>query len=189
MVEAMPLATRTSQPPAMREEETRRNQFLTFALGGEILAMEIRFIREILQYGSITEVPLTPPAVRGFMNLRGAVIPVIDLSVRFGRPSAPVDRRTCIVILEVQEEENTTAMGVVVDYVREVLEIAESDIEPPPAFGNTLRNDFIRGVGRISGRFVILLDVEHVLSAEELGTTDVDMRLTPSTSSTEPHLN
>ena len=172
MAEALPLVTRTSQAPDLREGETRHNQFLTFALGGEILAMEIRFIREILQYGSITEVPLTSNAIRGVMNLRGAVIPVIDLGVRFGRPSAAVDRRTCIVILEVQEEETTTAMGVVVDYVREVLEISESDIEPPPAFGNTLRTDFIRGVGRIGGRFVILLDVERVLSAEELGRAD-----------------
>ena len=186
MAESMPLATRTFQPPALREEETVRNQFLTFALGGETRAMEIRFIREILQYGGITEVPLTPAAVRGVMNLRGAVIPVIDLGVRFGRPSAPVDRRTCIVILEVQEEEATTVMGIVVDYVREVLEIADSDIEPPPAFGNTLRTDFIRGVGRIGGRFVILLDVERVLSAEELGTADLDNRLAPSRPSVDP---
>jgi len=180
MAESMPLATRTSPLPALRGVETVPDQFLTFALGGEILAMEIRFIREILQYGDITEVPLTPAAVRGVMNLRGAVIPVIDLGVRFGRPSAIVDRHTCIVILEVQEKESTTVLGVVVDFVREVLEIAESDIEPPPAFGNTLRTDFIRGVGRIGGRFVILLDVERVLSAEELGTADLDNRLAPS---------
>ncbi len=189
MAESMQLATRSAQVPVLRGGDKAPNQFLTFSLGGEILAMEIRFIREILQYGSITEVPLTPAAVRGVMNLRGAVIPVIDLGVRFGRPSAVVDRRTCIVILEVQEEESTTAMGVVVDYVREVLEIAESDIEPPPAFGNTLRTDFIRGVGRIGGRFVILLDVERVLSAEELGTADVDPRPAPSRSSSELDLN
>ena len=185
MAESMPLATRMSQPPVRREEEMVRNQFLTFSLRGETLAMEIRFIREILQYGGITEVPLTPPAIRGVMNLRGAVIPVIDLGVRFGRQPAAVDRRTCIVILEVQEQESTSVIGIVVDYVREVLEITESDIEPPPAFGNTLRTDFIRGVGRIGGRFVILLDIERVLSAEELGTTDVDNRQVPARASSE----
>ncbi len=172
MAESMQLATRPAQPPATRGEEKVANQFLTFSLGGEVLGMEIRFIREILQYGGITEVPLTPAAVRGVMNLRGAVIPVIDLAVRFGRPSAPVDRRTCIVILEVEEGESTTVMGIVVDYVREVLDISDTEIEPPPTFGNTLRTDFIRGVGKIGRRFVLLLDVERVLSAEELASSD-----------------
>lgn len=169
MAESMPLATRTSQPPALRGQEEVRNQFLTFSLGGEVLAMEIRFIKEILQYGNITEVPLTPPTVRGVMNLRGAVIPVIDLAVRFGRPATSADRRTCVVILEVEEEERATVMGIVVDHVSEVLDIAEADIEPAPAFGSTLRSDFVRGVGKIGGRFVILLDIERVLSADELG--------------------
>ncbi len=172
MAESMPLATRTSQLPGLQGGETGRNQFLTFSLGGEVLAVEIRFVKEILQYGSITEVPLAPPAVRGVMNLRGAVIPVIDLAVRFGRPTTSADRRTCIVILEVEEEERATVMGIVVDHVSEVLEVPQADIEPAPSFGNTLRADFIQGVGKIGGRFVILLDAERVLSAEELGKFD-----------------
>jgi len=175
MAESTQLATRTATSPSTRGDDKAPNQFLTFSLGGEVLAMEIRFIREILQYGGITEVPLTPAALCGVMNLRGSVIPVIDLAVRFGRPSAPIDRRTCIVILEVEEGGTTTAMGIVVDYVREVLEIADTEIEPPPTFGNTLRAEFIRGVGKVAGRFVLLLDVERVLSSEELsaiGHTD-----------------
>ncbi len=146
------------------------SQFLTFSLRGEVLAMEVRFVKEILQYGSITEVPLAPPTVRGVMNLRGAVIPVIDLAVRFGRPATAADKRTCVVILEVEEEDRTTVMGIVVDHVSEVLDISENEIEAAPSFGSTLRADFVRGVGKIGGRFVILLDIERVLSAEELGS-------------------
>ena len=150
-----------------------RNQYLTFSLGGEALAMEVRFVKEILQYRSITEVPVMPSVVRGVINLRGTVVPVIDLAVRFGRPATAADRRTCIVILEVEEEDRATVMGIVVDHVSEVLEIAETDIEAAPTFGSTLRADFVRGVGKIGGRFVILLDVERVLSAEELGSFEL----------------
>ncbi len=170
MAESMQVATRASQLPTPGEKEERRNQFLTFSLRGEALAMEVRFVKEILQYGSITEVPLAPPTVRGVMNLRGAVIPVIDLAVRFGRQATAADRRTCVVILEVEEEDRTTVMGIVVDHVSEVLEISENEIEAAPAFGSTLRADFVRGVGKIGGRFVILLDIERVLSADELGS-------------------
>ena len=174
MTESMQLATRTPQILAQVDEGSVRNQFLTFSLGGEVLAIEIRFIKEILQFGNITEVPLTPLALRGVMNLRGAVIPVIDLAVRFGRQATVTDRRTCIVILEVEEGDATTVMGIVVDHVSEVLDIADADIEPAPAFGGTLRPDFVRGVGKIAGRFVILLDIERVLSAEELGKFELE---------------
>jgi len=173
MAESMQLATRTAQLPSTREEELVRNQFLTFSLGGEVLAMEIRFVKEILQYGGITEVPLMPPVVRGVINLRGAVVPVIDLAVRFGRSATSADRRTCIVILEVEEVGESTVMGIVVDHVSEVLEIADAEIEPAPSFGSALRADFMRGVGKIGGRFVILLDAERVLSVEELGRFDL----------------
>jgi purine-binding chemotaxis protein CheW len=168
MVAPMQLETRVSQLPALRGEESVRNQFLTFSLGGEVLAMEIRLVKEILQHVNITEVPLTPPAIRGVINLRGAVVPVIDLAVRFGRPVTPIDKRTCIVILEVGEHDESTVMGIMVDHVSEVIEIALSDIEPPPAFGNLIRSDFIRGVGKIGGRFVLILEMERVLSLEEL---------------------
>jgi purine-binding chemotaxis protein CheW len=164
MVASMQLETRTSKLP----EDVVRNQFLTFSLGGEVLAMDIRLVKEILQYTAITEVPLTPPEIRGVLNLRGAVVPVIDLAVRFDRPVTPVDKRTCIVILEIGESEAATVMGIMVDHVSEVIEIAQGDIDPAPTFGNRLRPEFISGVGKIGGKFVLLLDMNRVLSLEEL---------------------
>jgi purine-binding chemotaxis protein CheW len=174
MVAAMQLETRTFQPPTLQGEESVRYQFLTFSLGGEVLAMEIRLVKEILQYSSITEVPLTPPYIRGVLNLRGAVVPVIDLAVRFGRPVTPIDKRTCIVILEVGEPEAATVMGIMVDHVSEVIEIAQEAIEPPPAFGNQLRPEFIRGVGKLGGKFVLILAMERILALEELAGDAVE---------------
>ena len=168
MVESKQLNTRTSGPPALRETEASRSQFLTFSLGGEVLATDIRLVKEILQYSGITEVPLTPPDIRGVINLRGAVVPVVDLAARFGRPVMPADKKTCIVILEIGEEGAATVIGVMVDHVSEVIELGPGDIEPPPAFGNRLRSDFIRGVGKINGKFVLILAMDQVLALEDL---------------------
>jgi purine-binding chemotaxis protein CheW len=143
-------------------------QHLTFMLGGEMFAMEILAIREIIEYTSLTAVPMMPPYIRGVINLRGAVVPVTDLLVRFGKPSAPVTKRTCIVIVEIAGQEGQQTVGLVVDAVNEVLDLAAEDIEPPPTFGANIRTDFIRGMGRVRGKFVILLDVNHVMAAEEL---------------------
>ncbi|WP_343590928.1 chemotaxis protein CheW [Paracidovorax wautersii] len=146
-------------------------QYLTFQLGGEMFAIGILAIKEIIEYGDLTTVPMMPRSVRGVINLRGAVVPVIDLQARFGRPPAVIGRRTCIVIVEVQSQsEQQQVIGVVVDAVNEVLDIAASDIEPPPAFGAQIRADFIRGMGKVRGRFVVLLDLDNTLSAEELAT-------------------
>jgi len=145
-----------------------REQYLAFSVGGETFAMDIRSIREVIQFGGITEVPLMPPFIRGVINLRGSVVPVIDLCVRFGRPPSAVAQRTCIVILELVQGDGAAELGVMVDNVSEVLSIAASEIEPAPAFGNDLRSEFIAGVAKAGDRFVILLDVDHVLSIEEL---------------------
>ena len=145
-------------------EAVRKEQYLAFTLGGETYGMDIRSIKEVIQYGGITEVPLMPGFLRGVINLRGAVVPVIDLSVRFSRPPTEINRRTCVVILELDR----TLLGIMVDNVSEVLEINTEDIEPAPAFGSDLRTDFIQGVGKVAGRFVILLDVDHVLSLDEM---------------------
>ncbi|WP_018150990.1 chemotaxis protein CheW [Leeia oryzae] len=150
------------------------SQYLTFILGGEMFAIGILNIKEIIEYGHLTEVPMMPAFIRGVINLRGRVVPVIDLRSRFGKPSTEVTKRTCIVIIEVQvaggaEDEGTTQdIGVVVDSVSEVLEIATQDIEPPPAFGAHIRTDFIQGMGKVNGQFVIILSVENVLSVEEM---------------------
>ena len=130
--------------------------------------MGILAIKEIIEYADVTEVPMMPEYVRGVINLRGAVVPVIDLSVRFGKPSSPVTKRTCIVIIEVEARNERQVLGVVVDAVNAVLDIPGSEVEPPPAFGASIRTDFIRGMGKVNGRFVILLDVDHVLAANEM---------------------
>lgn len=144
-------------------------QYLTFMLGGEVFAIGILVVKEIIEYQSLTEVPMMPAFVRGVINLRGAVVPVMDLQARFSRPPSPATKRTCIVIVEVEAEGERQVIGVVVDAVNEVLDIAPADIEPPPSFGARIRSEFICGMGKVKGKFVILLDVNQVLSLEELG--------------------
>jgi len=147
---------------------TSARQYLTFVLGGEVFALGILAIKEIIEYAPLTAVPMMPAYVRGVINLRGAVVPVLDLAVRFGRPSSPVSKRTCIVIIEIEGGAERQVAGVVVDAVNAVLDIPAGDIEPPPAFGAQIRTDFIEGMGKVNGRFVVLLDVNHVLAVEEM---------------------
>ena len=149
-------------------EQDDQQQYLTFMLGSEVFAIGILAIKEIIEYGQLTVVPLMPEFIRGVINLRGAVVPVIDLAARFGHKSSEVTMRTCIIIIEVFADDGASVLGVVVDAVNEVLEIQDSQIEPPPAFGAKIRTDFIQGMGKVNGKFVILLDVGNVLSVEEL---------------------
>lgn len=148
--------------------DTAPQQYLTFTLGGEMFAVAILNVKEIIEYGTVTEIPMLPGFIRGVINLRGAVVPVIDLSCRFGGKVTDVARRTCIVIVEMSEGDTKQDIGVMVDAVSEVLEIAHTEIEPPPAFGAKIRTDFISGMGKINGKFVIILDVARVLSVEEM---------------------
>ena len=141
---------------------------MTFILDNDAYAIGILSIKEIIEYTTMTEVPLMPACVRGVINLRGAVVPVMDLQVRFGQTPSPVTKRTCIVIVEVLGPEGQQVMGVVVDAVNEVLDIDASDIEPPPAFGTRIRTDFISGMGKVRGKFVILLNVNRVLDLDDL---------------------
>lgn len=141
---------------------------MTFMLGNDAYAIGILSIKEIIEYTTMTEGPLMPACVRGVINLRGAVVPVMDLQVRFGQTPSPVTKRTCIVIVEVLGPEGQQVMGVVVDAVNEVLDIDASDIEPPPAFGTRIRTDFISGMGKVRGKFVILLNVNRVLDLDDL---------------------
>lgn len=144
-------------------------QYLIFALGGEQFALDILHIKEIIEFHSLTEVPMMPGFVRGIINLRGAVVPVIDLLARFGRGHTEITRRSCIVIVELPGEEDETAViGVMVDAVCEVVDIAATDIEPPPSFGARLRPDFIRGMARRTEGFVILLQLDTVLSVDDM---------------------
>ena len=150
------------------EQKETSAQYLCFRLAGEECAIGILRIREIIEYDVVTKVPAMPPWVRGVMNLRGAVVPVIDLTVKFGLPESPVTKRTCIVIAEVELDGEPTVMGIVVDAVSQVLELSSADIEPPPAFGTSVKVDYLLGLGKFGDRFVLLLDIDRVLSAAEL---------------------
>lgn len=157
-------------PATVSDQElaTAPLQYLTFVLGGDAFAIGILSIKEIIEYTPMTEVPLMPACIRGVINLRGAVVPVMDLQVRFAQTANAVTKRTCIVIVEVPTTEGNQVMGVVVDAVSEVLDIAAGDIEPPPTFGTRIRSEFISGMAKVRGKFVILLDVDRVLDLDEL---------------------
>lgn len=156
-----------TQNEASLAEQT---QYLTFMLSGEMFAIGILAIKEIIEYANLTTVPMMPVCIRGVINLRGAVVPVVDLAARFGRTPTPVSKRTCIVIVEVESGGERQDVGVIVDAVNEVLDIPAADIEPPPSFGTKIRTDFIKGMGKIDSRFVILLNVNQVLSVDEVGS-------------------
>jgi len=143
-------------------------QYLTFSLGGEMFGVGILNVKEIIEYGNLTEIPMMPDFIRGVINLRGSVVPVIDLSARFGSTPTEIGRRTCIVIVEVLDEDTSHDIGIIVDAVSEVLEIPGSEIEPPPSFGARIRADFIFGMGKVAGKFVILLEIDKVLSVDEI---------------------
>lgn len=145
-------------------------QFLTFMLGDEPFVISIRNVKEIIEYGQITPVPMAPPFVRGVMNLRGRVVPVIDLHARFGRPSSVVTKNTSLIITEVATEDGAQDVGMMVDAVDTVLEIPPGDLRPPPAFGALLRAEFVEGVGKVNGRFALILNLETVLSVEEMAS-------------------
>ncbi len=145
-------------------------QYLTFTLSAEMFAVGILNVKEIIEYGNLTEIPMMPAFIRGVINLRGAVVPVIDLSARFGGKSTEVGRRTCIVIVEVADADIRHDIGIMVDAVSEVLEIPGSEIEPPPSFGAKIRADFIFGMGKVAGKFVIILEIDRVLSVEEIAS-------------------
>src|SRR5215831_17912385 len=160
---------RAVQEPQERQA-VRGQQYLTFSVTGEVFGVAIVSIKVIIEYRATTEVPMMPEFMRGVINLRGRVVPVIDLAVRFGRSRSQVTARSCIVIVEAQQNGEQHDLGVVVDAVSAVADIADADIEPAPSFGAKLRSDFITGMGKLNEKFVILLDVSRVLSLDELST-------------------
>lgn len=144
------------------------SELISFRIGEQEFCVDIMAVREIRGWTPATPVPHSPRFVRGVINLRGAVVPVIDLSARFGGETSAVSRRTCIVIVELGDGDDRQDLGVIVDAVNEVLEIPRGDIEPPPSFGAKIRADFIQGMGKVDSRFVIILNVDRVLSTEEI---------------------
>jgi purine-binding chemotaxis protein CheW len=181
--------TRTERHDAGKTDLTapQSRQYLIFKSVGEQFAVGIVSIKEIIEYRDATSVPMMPAYLRGVINLRGRVVPVIDLAVRFGRAGTEVSRRTCIVILEVEYNDELQYLGIMVDAVSAVLDIADTDIEPPPSFGAGLRSDFISGMGKIDEQFVIILDINHVLSVEELSSLDVHVAPPTNEDGIVPH--
>jgi purine-binding chemotaxis protein CheW len=160
---------KNSQQPASVGVPGDKFHCVTFILGGDLFAIEIGTIREIIEFDGITRVPMMPDFVRGIINLRGAVVPVIDLSVRFGRGSTDILPSTCVAILALPHTDaRFHEIGVLLDAVCEVLEIPQTDIEAAPTFGTSIRGDFIEGIATVNGKFAILLDVHRALSVSEL---------------------
>lgn len=150
------------------KEGIDQQQYLTFLLAGEEYAIGILKVKEIIEYDTVTVVPKTPKWIRGVINLRGSVVPVVDLAVKFGLEERSVTRTTCIVILEGQSENQNTTMGIVADSVNQVIDFAEQDIREVPEFGTRVRVDYLLGMAQVGKKFALLLDVDKVLSTEEL---------------------
>lgn len=165
------------QPAGEARSRERRSataepgQYLTFRLGDGDYGVPVLKVREILEYSSPTPIPLTPPWIQGVLNLRGNVVPVIELGLKFGMPAVEITDRTCIVIVEVDLDGETSVMGVIVDAVSKVVEVGPEALEAPPQFGTRVRVDYLTGMGKFDGKLVPLLDADRVLSTEELMQT------------------
>lgn len=152
----------------MSENQVATQQYVTFTLGPEVFAINVSRAREILDDVAITPVPQTPEFMLGVVNLRGNVVPVIDLRRKLGMAVAERTVDTCVIIMEIALEGESLVVGALVDSVREVIEIAAGQIEPPPRLGSSLRTEFIHGMGKVDERFVIILDIDRVFSADEI---------------------
>lgn len=150
-------------------DESEENQYLTFRLEGQTYGVSILRVKEIIEHGSLTRVPLTPDYIRGVVNLRGNVVPIVDLAVRLGRPSEPTGKRTCHIIVEMDDgADGSTDLGFMVSAIDEVIALPAEDIEASPSFGADIPADFIAGMGRGESGFITLLDMDVVLSIAEL---------------------
>lgn len=147
---------------------TETVQYLTFKLSDEIFALDVAKVREILEFTTITKVPQTPEFMRGVINLRGSVVPVIDLRLKFGMESTEQTINTCIIVVEVTLEGDTTVLGALADSVQEVVEMEPDQIEPAPHIGTRLNTDFIRGMGKHGENFIMILDIDRVFSEQEM---------------------
>lgn len=148
--------------------EISGGKFLTFALGGEEYGIPIQKVKEIIGIMDITNVPRTPQFIKGVINLRGKIIPVMDLRLKFGLEERAYNQRTCIVVVEIHMTDTKRMMGIVVDTVSEVVNIQKGEIEPPPQYSSHEDNEFLIGMGKVKGKVILLLDIEQVLSSEEL---------------------
>ena len=158
-----------SQPGVTAQPDVRSGKYLTFKLGPEVFGVRVIKVREIMGIQQITAVPQTPAYLKGVINLRGKAIPVIDLRLKFGLPAMEYNHRTCIVIVQVEGETGEMLVGLIVDGVSQVLNLAPSDIQDTPEFGARLNTHFILGMAKRKGKVKILLDIDRVVSAQEIG--------------------
>jgi len=149
---------------------TDTRQYLTFKLDDEVFAVDVSSVREILELAQITKIPRTPDFMRGVINVRGNVVPVVDMRVKFGMPRTEDTVDTCIIVMEVDLEGEDTVIGALADSVQEVFDLAPENIEPAPRIGMRLSTEFIRGIGKRDEDFVIILDTARIFSADELAT-------------------
>jgi purine-binding chemotaxis protein CheW len=147
---------------------TETVQYLTFKLADEVFALDVAKVREILEITTITKIPQTPEFMRGVINLRGSVVPVIDMRLKFGMSATEQTINTCIIVVEVTLEGDTTVLGALADSVQEVVEMEPEHIEPAPHIGTRLNTNFIKGMGKHEGDFVMILDIDKVFSEEEM---------------------
>jgi purine-binding chemotaxis protein CheW len=147
--------------------EIKAPQYLSFTIAGTDYGLPILTVKEILQHEETTEVPGTPGSIRGVINVRGQVVPVVDLAVKFGKAETVASRRTCILVVEAGQGAARLTLGVLADAVNEVLDLPADQVEPPPTFGTNVRLDFLTGMGKVGKSFVLLLDVDRVLTASE----------------------
>ena len=148
--------------------EIQGGKFLTFALGNEEYGIPIQKVKEIIGIMDITCIPRTPQFIKGVINLRGKIIPIMDLRLKFGLEEKEYNQRTCIIVVEINIAETKRQMGIVVDTVSEVVNIQKGDIEPPPQYGASLDTRFLTGMGKVKGKVILMLDIEQVLNSEEM---------------------
>ncbi len=149
-------------------EITETRQYLTFKLGNEVFGIDVAKVREVLDFTTITEIPRTPDFMSGVINLRGSVVPVVDLRLCFQMSKTERTRNTCIVVVEVQLDGEATVIGALADSVEEVIDLEPDQIQPAPRIGTQIRTDFIKGMGKREAQFIMILDIDRVFSAEEL---------------------
>lgn len=173
----------TLHPAANHDDETQDRQYLTFLVDREMFALDIRYVKELIEIPSITPVPMTPDFIRGVINLRGSVVPVIDLAARLGRKNSTLSKRSTLILVKILVGNETHVLAMMVDEVNEIISIPQADIQPPPNFGADIRTEFIEGMGKVGDSFLILLAIDRVLSVNELSRLQ---QLTASSASQAP---
>ncbi|MBW2187246.1 MAG: chemotaxis protein CheW [Deltaproteobacteria bacterium] len=156
----------------MSQDQVKTNQYLTFLLNGEVFGIATNRVLEVLDYTEITPVPQTSDFMLGVINLRGSIVPVVDMHIKFGLPPSPRTVNSCIIIISILIDDEPTSVGVMADSVREVLDLDPEQIEAAPRMGTRLNSNFIRGMGKHGDDFIILLNIDSIFSQQELSTVD-----------------